>query len=66
MQMTASNSSKIISGPLSMHFYVNKCGFHIVEFFNPFHKGPYEHMDSDEEDCGGTGMDFRFEKVVRK
>ena len=50
----------------NIHFYVNKCGFHIVEFFNPFHKGPYEHMDSDEEDCGGTGMDFRFEKVVRK
>lgn len=37
-----------------------------MEFFNPFHKGPYEHMDPGEEDCGGTGMDFRFEKVVRK
>lgn len=50
----------------NIHFYINKCGFHIVEFYNPFHKGPDEHMDPDEEDCGGTGMDFRFEKVVRK
>ena len=38
----------------------------IVEFYNPFHKAPDEHMDPGEEDCGGTGMDFRFEKVVRK
>lgn len=24
----------------NIHFYINKCGFHIVEFFNPKHKGP--------------------------
>ena len=24
----------------NIHFYVNKCGFHIVEFFNPFHPEP--------------------------
>ena len=51
---------------INIHFYVNKCGFHIVEFYNPFHKGHDEHMDPSEEYCGGTGMDFRFEKVVRK
>jgi hypothetical protein len=50
----------------NIHFYVNKCGFHIVEFYNPFHKGHDEHMDPGEEDCGGSGMGFRFEKVVRK
>ena len=38
----------------------------IVEFYNPFHKGPDEHMDPGEEDCGGTGMDFRFEKGGKK
>ncbi len=31
-----------------------------------FHKGPDEHMDPGEEDCGGTGMDFRFEKGGKK
>lgn len=26
----------------NIHFYVNRCGFHIVEFFNPFHKDPHD------------------------
>ena len=44
----------------NIHFYVNKCGFKIVEFINPHHKGPYP--DSD----GTIGRDyfFRFEKVM--
>ena len=42
--------------------YVEKdSGFHIVEFYNPFHKCPDEHMSSDDE--GDIGLDFRFEKV---
>jgi len=24
-------------------FYVNKCGFHIMEFFNPHHPEPADH-----------------------
>lgn len=24
----------------NIHFYVNRCGFHIVEFFNRFHPDP--------------------------
>lgn len=26
----------------NLHFYVNKCGFHIVEYFNKYHKNPHE------------------------
>ena len=26
----------------NIHFYVNRCGFHIVEIFNKFHPGPNE------------------------
>ena len=42
----------------NIHFYVNRCGFHIVEFFNDHHKMP--DMPDDEFD----GM-FRFEKIIR-
>ena len=55
----------------NIHFYVNKCGFHIVEFFNPMHpepdgpdSGPPEEGDEDG-DPGGTGLDFRFQKVMK-
>ncbi len=42
----------------NIHFYVNKCGFHIVEFFNPHHPEP----------CDTPGGDYflRFEKVMKK
>ena len=46
----------------NIHFYVNRCGFHIVEFFNEKHPDPH---DPDPGNGGGTfdGM-FRFEKVM--
>lgn len=49
----------------NIHFYVNRCGFHIVEFFNKFHPDPNEvEMDLEESDeefpCGM----FRFEKKI--
>ena len=46
----------------NIHFYVNKCGFHIVEFFNSFHPDP--HDPETGEDDGMDGM-FRFEKKMR-
>ena len=49
----------------NIHFYVNKCGFHIVEFFNAFNEDP----SCPKEDCGddeGPDEMFRFEKVMRK
>lgn len=50
----------------NIHFYVNKCGFHIVEFYNPLHRDP--HM-SETETVGGMPADvgdyfFRFEKSM--
>lgn len=46
----------------NIHFYVNKCGFHIVEFFNSHHPDPHDPETGEEEAREeGNGM-FRFEK----
>ena len=48
----------------NIHFYVNRCGFHIVEFFNSHHPDP------NDPDAGDIGVDesrdgmFRFEKRI--
>ena len=47
----------------NIHFYVNKLGFHIVEFFNSHHPDPNEPDSREEEGSEDDGM-FRFEKVV--
>ena len=44
----------------NLHFYVNCCGFHIVEFFNPKHKDPHS-----PDDVFGGDYFFRFEKQMR-
>lgn len=44
----------------NIHFYINKCGFHIVEFFHPGHPDPHGPKPVDEE----QDYMFRFEKVV--
>ncbi|MBS0247821.1 MAG: GNAT family N-acetyltransferase [Proteobacteria bacterium] len=46
----------------NIHFYVNKCGFKIVEFFNAHHRMP---EDSLHDAMPGGGEFFRFEKVMR-
>ncbi len=46
----------------NIHFYVNKCGFHAVEFFNPRHKAPH----FTDEDFPGGDYFFRFEKAMRQ
>lgn len=46
----------------NIHFYVNRCGFHIVEFFNEHHPDPND-MENSLEQQFPTGM-FRFEKWV--
>ena len=49
----------------NIHFYVNKCGFHIVEFFNSHHPDPHDPETGEEERYeDGDGM-FRFEKRMR-
>ena len=45
----------------NIHFYVNKCGFHIVKFINE--KNPEPDMPEDFIGDGGEGM-FVFEKVM--
>ncbi len=51
----------------NIHFYVNKCGFHIVEFFNPHHRDPEapEVCDASGAPIPGREAYFRFEKVMR-
>ena len=50
----------------NIHFYVNKCGFHIVEFFNSHHPDPHDPETGEEERYEeGSGM-FRFEKQMIK
>ncbi|MBR5618448.1 MAG: GNAT family N-acetyltransferase, partial [Clostridia bacterium] len=44
----------------NIHFYVNRCGFHIVEFFNSRHPDPHEPAGADDD---FDGM-FRFEKYL--
>ena len=52
----------------NIHFYVNKCGFHIVEYFNEYHPEPH-HEKSDMPDCNDIpGFEqgfFRFEKHMK-
>ncbi len=52
----------------NIHFYVNKCGFHIVEFFNERHPHP-SHLhgagEGNEPMCEADYM-FRFVKRVNR
>ena len=43
----------------NIHFYVNRCGFHIVEFYNSHHRDPNYTDDGKGDDFDGM---FRFEK----
>ena len=48
----------------NIHFYVNKCGFHIVEFYNAFNQDP--NPPKEDAPCDDEGPDemFRFIKVM--
>ena len=50
----------------NIHFYVNRCGFHIVEFFNKHHPNPNdpEERDLPPDEQFSDGM-FRFEKYIK-
>jgi len=52
----------------NIHFYVNRCGFHIVEFFNRFHHDPHDPETGEENTNDGDDCDamFRFEKRIRQ
>lgn len=51
----------------NIHFYINKCGFHIVEFFNAHHVDPALPRPDAGTDAPAPGMDayFLFEKTMR-
>lgn len=44
----------------NIHFYINRLGFHAVEFYNPWHKD----MSIPDDMIGGDYF-FRFEKVMK-
>ena len=53
----------------NIHFYINVCGFHAVEFFHEGHPhpGPLEEPDAADrpgESFDGEDRGFRFEKVM--
>ena len=48
----------------NIHFYVNRCGFHIVEFFNKYHPDPNDPDAGNETDEQFPDGMFRFEKVM--
>lgn len=48
----------------NIHFYVNRCGFHIVEFFNSHHLDPNDPDRGEEMDEQFPEGMFRFEKRI--
>lgn len=49
----------------NIHFYVNRCGFNIVEFFGPFHKDPHQEGDTSGNIPQENNYFFRFEKEMK-
>ena len=49
----------------NIHFYVNRCGFHIVEFFNSHHPDPNDPDAGHEMDDQFPDGMFRFEKRMK-
>ena len=47
----------------NIHFYVNRCGFKIVDFYNKHHPDPHQDSSENHEQNGLDEM-FRFEKVM--
>ena len=51
----------------NIHFYVNKCGFHIVEYYNEFNPDPNRPAQEPSK-CGApdelSDEMFRFEKIM--
>jgi len=49
----------------NIHFYVNRCGFHIVEFFNSHHPDPNDPEAAEQIDEQFPEGMFRFEKRMQ-
>ncbi len=48
----------------NIHFYVNKCGFHIVEYFNKYHEDPDFSQEGAADYPGADDGLFRFVKAM--
>lgn len=49
----------------NIHFYVNKCGFHITEFYCKHHPNPHEVPCDEDPIAGMEDGFFVFEKVMK-
>ncbi len=49
----------------NLHFYINKCGFHTVEFFCQYHVSPESLQENDCTNNEGPDEFFRFIKVMK-
>ena len=49
----------------NIHFYVNRCGFHIVEFFNSHHPDPNDPETAEQTDEQFSDGMFRFVKEIK-
>ena len=49
----------------NIHFYVNKCGFHIVEFYTKYHPDPNMPQEEGHPEMDDDEM-FRFQKVISR
>ena len=58
------NKSNMYYDKRNIHFYVNRCGFKIVEFFNPKHKDPHQKGESAGNIPEENNYFFRFEKEM--
>ncbi|MDO4212045.1 MAG: hypothetical protein Q4D23_10135 [Bacteroidales bacterium] len=65
MPLSTSSRARQLGTPYfdtrNIHFYVNRLGFHIVEFFNTHHPDPHLPNELNADPTGGEGM-FIFEK----
>ena len=52
-------------GTRNIHFYVNRCGFHIVEFYNSHYPDPKDPDAAIEADGPFSDGIFRFEKYMK-
>lgn len=50
----------------NIHFYVNRCGFHIVEFYNSHHPDPNDPEEASQMDEQFPDGMFRFEKRIER
>ena len=48
----------------NIHFYVNKLGFKIVEYYNSHHKDPNEPAEENDEFFEEDGGMFEFEEAL--